>query len=135
MVSLADSQLAASPAPRGSSPSSSSSSSSPRAHRSLGRSMRTVRSKFVRADPYLPPPGSPAASEGLTDSAVDVRLRELAAAKSAEAEAAAAPEELLEISRGFSDYSSFSSDISGELERLASIPPGPAPAREIGSRS
>nr|CAD1832516.1 unnamed protein product [Ananas comosus var. bracteatus] len=125
MVSLADSQLSASPAPRGS--SSSSSSSSPRAHRSLGRSMRTVRSKFVRADPYLPPPGSPAASEALTDSAVDVRLRELAAAKSAEAEAAAAPEELLEISRGFSDYSSFSSDISGELERLASIPPGPAP--------
>ena len=63
-----------------------------------------------------------------TDSVIDFHLRELAAtagpahpaavAKSSSAINAGATE-LLDLSRDFSDYSSFNSDISGELERLA----------------
>ncbi|ONM04322.1 hypothetical protein ZEAMMB73_Zm00001d032066 [Zea mays] len=64
-----------------------------------------------------------------TDSVIDFHLRELAAtagpvhpaavAKSSSAINAAATE-LLDLSRDFSDYSNFNSDISGELECLAS---------------
>nr|XP_009395597.2 PREDICTED: U-box domain-containing protein 4-like [Musa acuminata subsp. malaccensis] len=118
MVSLADS-------------SQSPCASSARIQRSLGRSMRTIRSNLFRNDP--PPVASPSArsgavSENLTDSVVDFQLRELAVgpprpsdAKSAASSTESAAE-LLELSRDFSDYSSFNSDISGELQRLASIP-------------
>lgn len=72
---------------------------------------------------------SAAVSENLTDSVVDFKLRELAvgigssataAAKSASTEDAS---DLLDLSRDFSECSSFNSDISGELQRLASIIP------------
>jgi|UniRef100_A0A804NTP4 hypothetical protein len=64
-----------------------------------------------------------------TDSVIYFHLRELAAtagpvhpaavAKSSSA-INAGTTELLDLSRDFSDYSNFNSDISGELERLAS---------------
>ncbi|CAD5183640.1 unnamed protein product [Musa acuminata subsp. malaccensis] len=123
MVSLAD-------------PSRSPSASAARIQRSLGRSMRTIRSNLFRDDP---PPDTPlaarsaAVSENLTDSVVDFQLRELAVgpllppdSKSA-ASSANSMAELLELSRDFSNCSSISYDISGELQRLASIPPTKAP--------
>ncbi|RLN35598.1 hypothetical protein C2845_PM03G11560 [Panicum miliaceum] len=131
MVSLAGSQIP-SPSP-GQSPCAAAGS-----QRRPGRSMRTIRSALLQPDSA---PGSPAAPrdgggddagdsdiENLTDSVIDFHLSELAAtagpthpaavAKSSSAINAAATE-LLELSRDFSDYSSFNSDISGELERLA----------------
>ncbi|XP_042410043.1 U-box domain-containing protein 4-like [Zingiber officinale] len=62
--------------------------------------------------------------KGVFGSALLVKhkLRELAsvgARPSRSANSSAEHEELLEISRGFSDCSSFGSDISGELQRLA----------------
>nr|CAD1837709.1 unnamed protein product [Ananas comosus var. bracteatus] len=89
------------------------------------RSMRTVRSNLFKNAPVRaldPPEPSGAVSEELTDSFVDVRLRELAAAGPSSA-AGKAARDLLELSGEFSDYSSFSSDISGELERLAGAVP------------
>ncbi|KAG6473570.1 hypothetical protein ZIOFF_067487 [Zingiber officinale] len=86
-----------------------------------GRSMRTVRSYLFQP---VPRPRSSAVSENLTDSIVDFKLRELAAAgvgPSHSANPAADPEEFLELSREFSDCSSFDSDISGELQRLVSF--------------
>ncbi|CAL9191861.1 unnamed protein product [Musa hybrid cultivar] len=116
MVSLADSQCGR----------------APRYHH--GRSMRTVRSYLFHhrpstgAPPALAPSSSAAVSENLTDSVVDFKLRELAVGVgSSVAEPAASTEELLEISREFSDCSSFGSDISGELQRLASLPRSEAP--------
>ncbi|KAI5012370.1 hypothetical protein ZWY2020_024504 [Hordeum vulgare] len=122
MVSLAGSQIL-SPKQR------------PCAPRRPGCSMRSIRSALLHPDS---PPGPSsrlraAADDGdsdidnLTDSVIDFRLSELAAtagpahpaavAKSSSANAAAT--EMLDLSRDFSDYSSFNSDISGELERLA----------------
>ncbi|WOL17622.1 U-box domain-containing protein 4-like [Canna indica] len=112
--------------------------SSSRIQRSLGRSMRTIRSNLFRNDDNSSPNASPAGrssvvSDNLTDSVVDYQLRELAAgpprssdAKSSTSSVESAAE-LLELSRDFSDYSSFNSDISGELQRLASIPATEAP--------
>ncbi|CAN6205901.1 unnamed protein product [Urochloa humidicola] len=132
MVSLAGSQIP-SPSP-GQSPCAAAGP-----QRRPGRSMRTIRSALLQPDSA---PGSPAAPrdggfgsggddsdiENLTDSVIDFHLSELAAtagpahpaavAKSSSAINAAATE-LLDLSRDFSDYSSFNSDISGELERLA----------------
>ncbi|TVU03941.1 hypothetical protein EJB05_50497, partial [Eragrostis curvula] len=141
MVSLAGSQIP-SPSP-GQSPCASA-----RPLRRPGHSMRTIRSALLQPDSA---PGSPAAAaaasradddeediENLTDSVIDFHLSELAAtagpahpaavAKSSSAINAAATE-LLDLSRDFSDYcSSFNSDISGELERLAAAA-GAAAAR------
>ncbi|XP_042458043.1 U-box domain-containing protein 4-like [Zingiber officinale] len=110
-------------------------SSSSRIQRSLGRSMRTLRSNLFRNDPPAgasPQAGSAAVSENLTDSLVDFQLQQLAVgpprgsdAKSA-ASSAESVSEILELSRDFSDCSGFSSDISGELQRLASAPPAEA---------
>ncbi|KAF3782912.1 U-box domain-containing protein 4 [Nymphaea thermarum] len=78
------------------------------------RSMRTLRSKFVlHAD--LPP------SEvfSLADSG-DIDLTLLVASPSSFRDA----HDFLDLSQAFSDFSACSSDISGELQRLASIPPG-----------
>ncbi|KAK3125531.1 hypothetical protein QOZ80_7BG0606170 [Eleusine coracana subsp. coracana] len=110
--------------------------------------MRTIRSALLQPDsaPASPTASASAAAaprtpggggcadddsdiENLTDSVIDFHLSELAAtagpahpaavAKSSSAINAAATE-LLDLSRDFSDYcSSFNSDISGELERLA----------------
>ncbi|URD94444.1 Armadillo/beta-catenin-like repeat [Musa troglodytarum] len=110
--------------------------SSARIQRSVGRSMRTVRSNVFRSDspPDAPPAaGSAAVSENLTDSVVDFQLQELAVGppRSSDAKCAAASvepaAELLELSRDFDDCSSVNSDISGELERLASVPRTVAP--------
>ncbi|WOK93079.1 U-box domain-containing protein 4-like isoform X2 [Canna indica] len=125
MVSLADSQCA-------------------RAQRyHHGRSMRTVRSYLShhRASVGAPPALASSAfsvSENLTDSLVDFKLRELAVGVGpSSVEPVVQPEELLDISREFSDCSSFGSDISGELQRLASIarseaPQGSAPPEIVG---
>ncbi|XP_042377025.1 U-box domain-containing protein 4-like [Zingiber officinale] len=121
MVSLAD---------------SSSSPSRSRIQRSLGRSMRTVRSNLFRNDP---PPGAPppsrsaAVSENLTDSVVDFQLQQLAIGPLRPSDAKSAifsaetVSEILELSQGLSDCSSFDSDISGELQRLACVTPSEAP--------
>ncbi|CAD6217452.1 unnamed protein product [Miscanthus lutarioriparius] len=140
MVSLAGSQIP-SPSP-GQSPCAAA-----RPQRRQGHSMRTIRSALLQPD-SSPGSTSPAPRDGgadagdsdienLTDSVIDFHLRELAAtagpahpaavAKSSSAINAAATE-LLDLSRDFSDYSSFNSDISGELERLAAAA-GAAPPR------
>ncbi|EHA8587725.1 U-box domain-containing protein 4 [Cocos nucifera] len=96
--------------------------------------MRTVRCNLYKDDRNFSLDDAPAAgnsaavSENLTDSVVDFKLRELAvgigssaaASKSASTEDAT---DLLDLSRDFSECSSFNSDISGELQRLASIIP------------
>ncbi|XP_020574791.1 U-box domain-containing protein 4-like [Phalaenopsis equestris] len=121
MVSLTDSQIPSSPSPC---------SLSVKIQRSHGRSMRTIRSNLFQSGRDCSPERGPTAarsaavSEVLTDSVVDFRLIELTAgymkseAKSDKREDAT---ELLELSRDFSDFSSFNSDISGELQRLASV--------------
>ncbi|KAG0494814.1 hypothetical protein HPP92_005808 [Vanilla planifolia] len=114
MVSLADSQVPSSPSPC---------SSSTRIQRWNGRSMRTIRSNLFQSgrDCY---DRSAAVSENLTDSVIDIRLGELTAGymesegNSSRLDAAT---DLLELSRDFSDFSSFNSDISGELQRLATL--------------
>ncbi|EHA8587495.1 U-box domain-containing protein 4 [Cocos nucifera] len=122
MVSLEDSRIP---------PSTSQNPCSPsRIQRSHGRSMRTIRSNLHATDSRNPSPkpgNSAAVSENLTDSVVDFRLRELAvgylAAKPVSFMASTADAaDLLDLSHDFSDYSSFDSDISGELHRLAVAP-------------
>lgn len=108
----------------------SSQNSSSRIQRSHGRSMRTIRSNLYRTDSnHSPEPRDLTGfSENLTDSVVDFRLRELAAAIGSSAIVAAksgsidATTDLLDISQDLSDFSSFNSDISGELQRLAAVP-------------
>lgn len=108
----------------------SSQSPSSRIQRSHARSMRTVRSNLYRTDSNYSPelPDLTGFSENLTDSVVDFRLRELAAAIGSSAIVAAksgsidATTDLLDISQDLSDFSSFNSDISGELQRLAAVP-------------
>ncbi|XP_062188223.1 U-box domain-containing protein 4-like [Phragmites australis] len=94
------------------------------------------------ASPTAAGGGADSDIENLTDSAIDFHLSELAAtacpthptavAKSSSAINAAATE-LLELSRDFSDYSSFNSDISGELERLAAAAGARSDAPETGA--
>lgn len=100
--------------------------------------MRTIRSNLFQngrdcSPGRLPTPArSGAVSEILTDSVVDFRLGELTAGYMASAGKSASQEEateLLQLSRDFSDFSSFNSDISGELERLASICDSKSPER------
>ncbi|CAN0910346.1 U-box domain-containing protein 4 [Linum grandiflorum] len=135
------------------SPSSSSSNIS----RLTGRSMRTIRStlfdhhtdddednnscsSFVSAVDTAPS-RSPFVSENLTDSVMDMRLGELAARsygnsdKSGKSDKsgteAFSGEDYLNISQAFSEFSGCSSDISGELHRLACLPsPESAAERE-----
>ncbi|XP_027086881.1 uncharacterized protein [Coffea arabica] len=126
-------------------------SSSAKLHRSMGRSMRTIRSNFFQihdASPDHPsllslPQISTNVSENLSDSAlIDLRLGELATKTASHTPAGgvrdpAAPfvaedfTYLDMISRSFgSDLSACSSDISGELHRLATVP-DPAPISEL----
>ncbi|KAK8921538.1 U-box domain-containing protein 15 [Platanthera zijinensis] len=126
MVSIADSQIPSSQSPC---------SSSTRIQRSHGRSMRTIRSNLSLrgrdCSPEVIPTAarSAAVSEILTDSVIDFRLGELTAGYMASAEKSLSPDavDLLELSRDFSDFSSFNSDISGELQRLASLCDGKHP--------
>ncbi|XP_010542193.1 PREDICTED: LOW QUALITY PROTEIN: U-box domain-containing protein 4 [Tarenaya hassleriana] len=104
----------------------SSSPSASRIHRHVGRSMRTIRSNFYQSDHHscCSADKSGYASEILTDSVIDMRLGELASkkSKSVNSNASSGEEELfLDISQAFSDFSACSSDISGELQRLASL--------------
>lgn len=107
-----------------------------RMQRHPGRSMRTFRSNLFQAEAHscafdgrealASPAGgrstSASVSENLTDSVVDFRLRELAEKMASSSNPGfVVASELLELSQDFSDASSFNSDISGELQRLASL--------------
>ncbi|XP_059309367.1 U-box domain-containing protein 4-like isoform X1 [Lycium ferocissimum] len=84
---------------------------------SIGRSMRTIRSTLYQTDYENSGP----VYENLTDSFVDFNLNELA--KKPPVNKSSSDEiDFLEISQTFSDFSACSSDISGELNRLANIP-------------
>ncbi|GMP75774.1 hypothetical protein CsSME_00032744 [Camellia sinensis var. sinensis] len=140
MVSLQDSHSNSSCFPTTRPFYSPSSLSSTRIQRSLGRSMRTIRSNFYKTDHSYSFPGSTvdkSVSENLTDSVIDMRLGELAARPSNSAKSSSSSsDEFLDLSQAFSEYSACSSDISGELQRLATIPiseikPDPNPEPEI----
>lgn len=93
--------------------------------RSFGRSMRTIRSNIFQADQSGPIPEiSPNVSENLTDSVVDLPLGELANKSSCNSKTPSSAHigDMLDVSRAFSDFSACSSDISGELHRLATLP-------------
>ncbi|KAI3818901.1 hypothetical protein L1987_12722 [Smallanthus sonchifolius] len=113
-------------------PPSSAAFSPSRFQKHLGRSMRTVRSNFsqsdytsscsfVSAEPLAPS----VVSENLTDSVIDVHLQQLATANNKLSKSSASissSDEFYGLSQVFSDFSAYSSDISGELERLACLP-------------
>ncbi|KAL3627339.1 hypothetical protein CASFOL_028702 [Castilleja foliolosa] len=103
--------------------------SSARISRSMGRSMRTIRSSISQTHQSGPiHERSPNVSENLTDSVIDLRLGELANKPSHNSKSPSSSDidDILEISTAFSDFSACSSDISGELQRLANLPdPGP----------
>lgn len=63
-------------------------------------------------------------SENLTDSIVDLRLGELASKNHKSGKSSTSEQDLLDLSQAFSEYaySACSSDISGELQRLATLP-------------
>ncbi|KAJ8759837.1 hypothetical protein K2173_009938 [Erythroxylum novogranatense] len=109
--------------------------------RNIGRSMRTIRSNLYQNDDVsfnsftsAPDNSTTFVSENLTDSVVDMRLGELASRTNnskndnnssscyKSGKSSFAEEEFLDISQAFSDFSVCSSDISGELRRLASLP-------------
>ncbi|KFK26535.1 hypothetical protein AALP_AA8G261500 [Arabis alpina] len=109
----------------------SSSPSAARLHRQAGRSMRTVRSNFYQSGDqscsFVGSVGdkSEYASDYLSDSVIDMRLGELALKNSNSLNSTSSSvkeEAFLDISQAFSDFSACSSDISGELQRLACMP-------------
>lgn len=111
--------------------SPSPSYSSSRMGRAMGRSMRTVRSNFSQTGDGESRRTSPHDSGNLTDSVIDLRLGELATKPEQKPKNSISNEEFLEMSRAFSDFSACSSDISGELERLANIPsPNESPIKD-----
>ncbi|KAE9594750.1 hypothetical protein Lal_00043132 [Lupinus albus] len=100
---------------------------SSKTHRHIGRSMRTIRSNFFQDDngsnSCTFTDKSTCLSENLSDSVVDFRLGELASRNSKSVmPCVASDEELLDFSHAFSDFSAYSSDISGELQKLACLP-------------
>ncbi|XP_076913543.1 U-box domain-containing protein 14-like [Bidens hawaiensis] len=112
-------------------PPSSPASSPSRFQKHLGRSMRTVRSNFYHSEYSTTSTCSNFYQSennninNLTDDVIDVHLQQLATAnnKSTKSSAStASTEEYLGISQIFSDFSACSSDISGELQRLACLP-------------
>ncbi|KAI8524973.1 hypothetical protein RHMOL_Rhmol13G0191200 [Rhododendron molle] len=126
MVSLEDSHSTSSRFPATRPFYSPSSSPSPKTYRSMGRSMRTIRSNLYHTNHTRSFPGDQL-SENLTDSAVDFRLDQLAAAQPSHHSPYSDnhnnnDDYFLDLSQTFSDYSACSSDISGELQRLATIP-------------
>ncbi|KAK6917842.1 Armadillo [Dillenia turbinata] len=114
-------------------PSSMSSYARIQSQRALGRSMRTIRSNIFQteSDPSCSFPGSlpqtektEFLSENLTESVIDMKLGELANSGNSNKsiKLPASETEFLDMSQAFSDFSACSSDISGELQRLASLP-------------
>ncbi|XP_057428723.1 U-box domain-containing protein 4 [Lotus japonicus] len=98
---------------------------SSKTQRHIGRSMRTIRSNFFQDDNSSTcsfTEKSTCFSENLTDSVVDLRLGELATRSNKSHRSSFADEDLLDLSQAFSDFSACSSDISGELQRLATLP-------------
>ncbi|KAH0713989.1 hypothetical protein KY290_009009 [Solanum tuberosum] len=95
--------------------------SSIKINRSMGRSMRTIRSTIFRTD-CSGSEHSGAISENMTDSVIDIRLGELAKKPPVNNKGSSSDEDYLQLSQAFSDFSACSSDISGELQRLASVP-------------
>ncbi|RWR71889.1 U-box domain-containing protein 4-like protein [Cinnamomum micranthum f. kanehirae] len=89
------------------------------------RSMRTVRSTIFQSDhsSSFPKHSStiPPSTETLSDSVIDFRLVELAADHYRNLKLPSVQSDL-DISQAFSDFSACSSDISGELQRLACVP-------------
>ena len=128
MVSLEDSHSTSNRFPLGRNCYSPSSTTSSRISRNIGRSMRTIRSNFFQDDNSCTFNGSVAGksgfvSENLTDSVIDLRLGELASRSPKWANQSSEQEQdFLELSHAFSDFSACSSDISGELQRLANLP-------------
>ena len=100
------------------------SSVSSKTQRHIGRSMRTIRSNFFQDDNSSCSftEKSTCLSENLTDSVVDLRLGELASRNNKSLKSSPAEEDFLDLSQAFSDFSACSSDISGELQRLATLP-------------
>lgn len=128
MVSLEDSQSTSNRFPLRQNLYTPPSASSTKIHRSIGRSMRTIRSNLYQTDNSCSfvsvPDNSGYLSENLTESVIDMRLGELASktndAKSVKS--TISEDDYLNVSQAFSDFSVCSSDISGELQRLASLP-------------
>lgn len=124
MVSLEDSRSNSSRFPLSRSYQYHSAVSS-KTQRLTGRSMRTIRSSFFQDDSSSCcsfTGKSTCLSENLTDSVVDLRLGELASRNIKSGKSFTAEEDLLDFSQAFSDFSACSSDISGELQRLACLP-------------
>ncbi|KAK2976453.1 hypothetical protein RJ640_015576 [Escallonia rubra] len=70
----------------------------------------------------LPPEASSAyVTENLSDFVVDIRLDKLASKTSKSAKSSSTEADFLDLSQAFSDFSAYSFDISGELQRLASV--------------
>ncbi|XP_076937002.1 U-box domain-containing protein 14-like [Bidens hawaiensis] len=110
------------------------SSSPSRFQKHLGRSMRTVRSSFYQSECST----SSTCSNNNYNLTDDVHLQQLATAnnKSTKSSAStASTEEYLGISQIFSDFSAYSSDISGELQRLACLPEEPNDNEESNDKS
>ncbi|CAL0309120.1 unnamed protein product [Lupinus luteus] len=102
-------------------------SHSSKTHRFIGRSMRTIRSSFFQHQNHTNTctftDNSTSLSENLSDSVVDLRLGELASRNGKSVNySVASHEELIDLSHAFSDFSACSSDISGELQKLACLP-------------
>ncbi|KAG5574418.1 hypothetical protein H5410_054552 [Solanum commersonii] len=95
--------------------------SSIKINRSMGRSMRTIRSTIFHTD-CSGSEHSGAISENMTDSVIDIRLGELAKKPPVNSKGSSSDDDYLQLSQAFSDFSACSSDISGELQRLASVP-------------
>ncbi|KAJ4976198.1 hypothetical protein NE237_001304 [Protea cynaroides] len=101
--------------------SSSTISSLPasKVERTPGRSMRTIRSKFFQNDRSC---SFPAVSENFSKSVIDFRLRELAVESDRPRKPSVPEFDLLDLSQASSGFSACSSDISGQLQRLACLP-------------
>lgn len=94
--------------------------------------MRTIRSNLYQNDNSCcsfttATDNSAYVSENLTESVIDMRLGELVSRNNDSNDKSGktssnSDEEFLDISHAFSDFSACSSDISGELQRLASLP-------------
>ncbi|MCL7042192.1 hypothetical protein MKW94_022742 [Papaver nudicaule] len=95
-----------------------SSCSSTKIQRQVGRSMRTIRSTiFQNPDHSYIGGGGGDSGEILTESVMDFRLTELVMNSNKKKDTT--DFDFLNISQAFSDFSACSSDISGELQRLA----------------
>ncbi|XVF26188.1 hypothetical protein REPUB_Repub13aG0277600 [Reevesia pubescens] len=130
MVSLEDSHSNSNRFPLGRNFYTPGSASTTKIHRqTAGRSMRTIRSNLYQNDnsscsfTSSVPEMSGFVSENLTESVIDMRLGELVSKSNSKSiKSESENEDFLDISHAFSDFSACSSDISGELQRLASLP-------------